>query len=285
MIDAPPARARRLVSSVPSLAILTFAARSRLLKRTVPIALLGVPVAPRLLVVASGLVLLELAPAAGVSGRSMVLRILAVDAFISLMTAGDVVAFRINRRFLSVLSLPLVPYLPHLGDAISSAIHPGDALLLVDLVVLALIAALLPRSEAFSGAGPSRFLAGVGVATLVLGAGTDPYWRYATLRNPATAGHASLLPFHLIGTVDAFWNALRARYFAEQELSLLQRWYAERRPRKRAGGPLVARAVAARFENLVIVQVESLQAWAVEMRLGDQEVAPTLNRLRARGVS
>src|SRR5204863_422508 len=117
------------------------------------LALLGVPVAPRLLVVASGLVLLELAPAAAVSGRSMVLRILAVDAFISLMTAGDVVAFRINRRFLSVLSLPLVPYLPHLGDAISSAIHPGDALLLVALVVLALIAALLPRSEAFSGAG------------------------------------------------------------------------------------------------------------------------------------
>jgi len=285
MNDAPPARARHLVSSVPPLAILAFAAVSLLLKQTVPIVLLGLPVAPRLLVVASGLVLLQLAPAAAVPGRSMVLRILAVDAFISLMTVGDVVAFRINRRFLSVLSLPLVPYLPHLGEAISSAIHPGDAFLLVDLAVLTLIAALVPRSEAPSRGGPSRFLAGVGVATLVLGAGTDPYWRQATLRNPATAGHASLLPFHLIATVDAAWTALRANYFAEKELSLLQRWYAERRPRERAGGPLVGRAAAARFENVLIVQVESLQAWAVGMRLGDQEVTPTLNRLRARGIS
>ena len=285
MNDAPPANARHLVSSVPSLAILVFAAVSLLLKQTVPIVLLGVPVTPRLLVVASGLVLVELAPAAIVSRRSMVLRILAVDAFISLMTAGDVVAFRINRRFLSVLSLPLVPYLPHLGDAILSAVHPGDALLLLDLAVLTLIAALLPRSEAPSRGGPGRLLAGVGVATLVLGASTDPYWRHATLRNPATAGHACLLPFHLVATVDAGWTALRARYFAEKELSLLQRWYAERRPRERAGGPLVARAPAARFENILIVQFESLQAWAVGMRLGDQEVAPTLNRLRARGVS
>jgi phosphoglycerol transferase MdoB-like AlkP superfamily enzyme len=88
-----------------------------------------------------------------------------------------------------------------------------------------------------------------------------------------------------MGTGDAAWTALRASYFAEQELSLLQRWYVERRPRARAAGPLVATAAAMSFENVVIVQVESLQAWAVGMRLGDQEVTPTLNLLRTRGVS
>ncbi len=281
----PPLRAGQLVSSVPSLAILIFAAVSLLLKQTVPIVLLGVPVSPRLLVVGCGLVLIELAPAVNAPRRSMVLRILAVDAFISLMTVGDMVAFRINRRFLSVLSLPLAPYLPHLRGAISSAVHPGDALLLLDLAVLAFIAARLPRNEALTPGVPGKYLAGAGLATLILAGATDPYWRHATLRNPASAGHASLLPFHVIGTADAAWTALRASYFAEQELSLLQRWYVERQPRVRAGGPLVAPAASTRFENVVIVQVESLQAWAVGMRLGDQEVTPTLNRLRARGVS
>jgi phosphoglycerol transferase MdoB-like AlkP superfamily enzyme len=279
---AGPAPGRSRPPLLP-LAVLAFSAAALLLKQTVPIGLVGVPVSPRLPVVAAGLVFFELAPAVAVLGRSMVLRILAVDAFVSLITEGDLVSFRINRRFLSVLSLPLVTYVSRLGSAISSAIHPADALLLIDLAALAAIAALLPAGKLPARASQSKLMAGIGLATVALAMGSDPYWRHATLRNPATAGHASLLPFHVLGASDAALTALRARYFRREEVSALQRWYAERRPRDRAGGPLLPRA--ARFENLIVVQFESLQAWALGMRLGDQEVTPTLNRLRASGLS
>lgn len=265
-----------------TIGVLAFAAIALFVKQTLPISLVGVPVASRLPIVVAGLVMLELAPAVAAARHSMVLRILAVDAVVSLIVEADLVSFRINRRFLSILTLPLVPYLSHIGDAITSAIHGSDGLLLLDIPLLIAFAAVLRRGDT-QGKGPSKALAGVGLAVLAIAMGTDPYWRDATLRNPATAGHASLVPFHLINTGSSGWTALRARYFGPRHLQSLQQWYAERRPR--TNGPLLPQANTARFENVILLQFESLQAWTVGMRVGGVEVTPTLNRLRDRALS
>ncbi len=268
--------------SIASVAVLAFAGLVLFLKQTVPLVLIGARIGTRLPVVAAGLVLVELAPAVGGSVRSMALRVLTVDAVVTLITEADLVSFRINRRFLSVLSVSLAPYLSHLGGAISSAIHRTDALLVVDLAVLAASVAVLPAVKPARRTGQGRLLAGAGILTVCIATGTDPYWHTATVRNPATAGHASLVAFHVLETGEAGWTALRARLSGREQLSALQRWYAERRPREVAGN---ATPAAPRLENLLVVQLESLQAWTLGMRLSGRELTPTLNRLRDRGVS
>ncbi len=82
------------------------------------------------------------------------------------------------------------------------------------------------------------------------------------------------------------WGYLRSTWL-RPPLGAAQRdgvraWFAERAPTRAGVGPLFG---VAQNRNLLVVQVESLQAFVIGLRINGQEVTPNLNRWREEALS
>jgi len=97
-------------------------------------------------------------------------------------------------------------------------------------------------------------------------------------RNRALVEHLGPFGYH---AYDA-WNYARMTIIrppvADRDVEEARAWFESRAPLRRGVGPAFA---AARGLNIVVVQVESLQDFAVDFRVGDQEVMPHLRRWSA----
>jgi phosphoglycerol transferase MdoB-like AlkP superfamily enzyme len=76
------------------------------------------------------------------------------------------------------------------------------------------------------------------------------------------------------------WNYVRSTWLrpeaTDEEVSDALSWFVARAPMR--SGPASSAFGAARGRNLIVIQVESLQDFVVDFRVGDQEVMPHLNR-------
>lgn len=279
MIAAVDAPIRSSPSNrISAMALLALNGGAMLLKQTVPLIWIDVPVAPPLWIASTGLVLLELAPALTRGRGGLAVRLLITNLLVSIVAEADLISFRITRRFVSVLQLPLLSYVPRLGPAIASGLRPGDLFLFADLLLLA--AATLVSREQSVRESVQRWpvLAALGLGLLTVSTTTDPYWRTATWRNPATAGRVGLVGYHALTVGSSLVQSVRARMAPDDDLPSLQRWYASRRAAPVASAPLP------RFDRVIVLQVESLQGFALGLTVGGQEITPNLNALRRRAV-
>jgi lipoteichoic acid synthase len=241
------------------------------------------PVAIWLMVVAAFAPVLLLALLLGRRARGWPLFVL--GALGSLIVLADLIYFRFFGDMLSIPALLGIRQTPRVVASIRSLFALRMLWLVVDLPFAAWLVVRLRHTRAFDRQPARRpVVQAVVVAAMLVVAGVALSARQVlagaeldrVFRNRAVMEQLGPYGFHVY---DA-WTYARA--FAlrapatKEEIDRLASWFEQRAP-LRAGGnsPYFG---AARGRNLIVIQVESLQAFVVDYRVSGQEVMPHLRR-------
>jgi phosphoglycerol transferase MdoB-like AlkP superfamily enzyme len=210
--------------------------------------------------------------------------LLVVGVFGSLVILGDVVYYRFFGDVLSAPALLGVHQTGRVWGSIRSLLSPGLVWLAADWPFAMWLAIRLGRLRTPESSVRTRALTSLVTVLALLLAGaivSAPRVLAATpldqlFRDRAVVEQLGPYGFHLYDG----WNYARAAWWrppvSEAQVRDAERWFAERAPlRAGAGAPAFG---AARNRNLIVVQVESLQDFVVDLRVGEQEVMPHLRR-------
>lgn len=149
------------------------------------------------------------------------------------------------------------------------------ALLLGDLPLL------LWAARKWPGRGERRLalpFAALGVSFMILAIPLDPFWVVANWRAAAAVSHAGLIGDHALNLSNDLVELVRrqrqARRATPESSQALLQWAMSRR--RHPPDPAQPRPP---IRNVLILQVESLQAFVLGLEVDGQEVTPNLNRL------
>lgn len=249
------------------------------LKQFIPLLWCCDAISPRLEPALLATVALELSPVLVLRGRALWLWLLSLDLALTLLVEADLVYFRITTNLLSVQQLPLALHVRQLVPAVVTGLRSWDLLLLIDLPLILVITRRWGQSLAF--ARRWAWITALGALLLFTAVvATDPYWDRAAWRNPLGAGRVGLVGFHVLNGGRGLLGRLAAGLDPSGERREVRTWFHERR--SPSCPPLLPRP--APFKNVVVVQVESLQAAVRGISIGGRSVTPNLDRLAAQGV-
>ncbi len=207
--------------------------------------------------------------------------LVAVGSFCSVLILADILYYRFFGDLLSAPVLLAAQQTGRVRQSIASLSSPGLAWLLVDCVCavwLAIRMTLAPRPAASLGrrllvvAATLALLAAGGIALsarhVLASASLDQMFR-----DRSVAEQLGPFGFHVYDV----WNYARSRWLkaplTASQFDGAAAWLAARAPLRAGTGP---RFGAARGRNLIVVQVESLQDFAVDFQVAGQEVMPHL---------
>ena len=222
------------------------------------------------------------------SRRARVWPLFALGALATIITLADLIYFRFFGDMLSVPALFAIGQTPRVLATIRSLFTARLLWLLVDLPFAAWLMARMRATWAFDRKPVRRPWPQAAAAAIVLGVAGFALSAPQVIadaeldrvfRNRAVMEQLGPFGFHLYDLVTfsrATW--LRAPA-SEEEIASLARWFADRAPLR--SGERSPAFGAARGKNLIVIQVESLQDFMVDYRVGDQEVMPHLRRWAA----
>lgn len=182
----------------------------------------------------------------------------------------------------------------HIGSVADSAwdlVAGRDAWLVVDLILaVPLMMAVSRLPEA--GRLERRLLRSLALAgsLVLLVAG----WQTAaTMRadhaiveqrfsNRELVKHTGPLVYHVLDGWILLQRSIASRLLTDETFEDIQTWFAERRSQRAGVGPWFG---AARGMNLIVIQVESLQAPMVALRVNGRAVMPNLFQMQSQGLS
>jgi phosphoglycerol transferase MdoB-like AlkP superfamily enzyme len=219
--------------------------------------------------------------------RARVWALLACGVCGSLVILGDLIYYRFFGDVISAPALLAVGQTAHVVGSIRSLLTPGLLWVVVDLPFAVWLVAALQRlspAEWIPGrAQPVVVLAALGttvalaIAGIVLAAPTVLASSHLSqmFRNRTVVEEIGPFAFHAYdGWAYARATLLRAPA-TEAQVEDVREWFRDRAGLRAGAGPSFG---AARARNLVVVQVESLQDFAVDYSVGGQEVMPHLRR-------
>jgi phosphoglycerol transferase MdoB-like AlkP superfamily enzyme len=229
-------------------------------------------------------VLLPLAVMLVLPRRLRAWTLMGVGALGTIVILGDVIYYRFFGDILSAPAILGAHQTARVWGTIRSLLTPGLVWLLIDLpfaawLAVRLSAASVPRLTA----GREASIALIGAAAVVaIGlALSAPRVLASTpldqmFRDRAVAEQLGAFGYH---AYDA-WNYTRATLLrpraSEAQIGVARAWFAERAPLRSAGpGPYGGIAAG---KNLIVIQVESLQDFAVDFEVDRQQVMPHLRR-------
>lgn len=238
-----------------------------------------------LLAATTGLTLLWAPWAFRLRGRALLAALLGLDLALTFVSYGDTLYFRHFRDLTSIASLRYVGHLQDVHGATEHLFRPADVWLALDLAILA---AIVVRRPAFAlrrvplpaKAGLLLSLAGAGLVALALSATPrlDQRWE----GNAFVAGDLGLVGYHILDAGAFARRLLASTTPSEDELRAARRSFDERFATRAAPAELAGAAVG---RNVIVVQLESFQAFPVGMRFGGVPVTPTLDRLAGEAMS
>jgi phosphoglycerol transferase MdoB-like AlkP superfamily enzyme len=206
--------------------------------------------------------------------------LLGVGIVASLILLADVVYYRFFGDVLSTPALLAAHQTHHVWGSIGGLVSPGLVWLVADWPLAIWLAARV--SHAAPPARRVRALTAI-AALLVVGlAGAALSARRALASAPLDQMFRARAAMEQLGPLgyhayDA-WTYARVTWLhppaSDAEVAEARAWFRERAP-LRAGGPGFG---AARGRSLIVLQVESLQDFAVDFRVYGQEVMPHLRR-------
>lgn len=210
--------------------------------------------------------------------------LLAVGMFGSTLVLADAVYFRF---FGDVLSAPAILGARQTGqvwESVRSKFSPGLVWLIVDWPFAAWLAVRLSRSDALGPTWRRRVQTAAIAAVVLVASGIA---LSAQNRFASTTLDQRFLNRHVVEELGLFgyhgydaWSYARATRWrapvAEAQVQDAFEWLASRAPLRAGEGH--AAFGAARGRNLIVVQVESLQDFAVNFRVEGQDVMPHLRR-------
>ena len=209
--------------------------------------------------------------------------LLALGIFCSLLILADVVYYRFFGDVLSTPAMLALHQTGHVWGSVGTLFTPGLLWLLIDWPFAIWLVARMSRRSAPASPSRARVLttAVAAIAALIIGVAmvSAPRVLASTpldqmFRARSVVEQLGPFGYHAYDT----WNYLRGRWLrtpaTPAQVQEAVDWLRERAP-LRAGGPAFG---AARGRNLIVVQVESLQDFAVDYTVGGQEVMPHLRR-------
>jgi phosphoglycerol transferase MdoB-like AlkP superfamily enzyme len=217
-------------------------------------------------------------------GRSRFAYYLALDGALSLLMIGDIWYFRAYSTFLSFLLWQQVGNLRGLWSSIFALSRPVDLLFLADLAVL--VPVVLLSRRLYRRAQPAVVLAAllplVAIGCLWVkhrqldanGTVSEPRFVEPCWEARQTINFQSPLGFHVLDFAAVYLRDRSAKLTSAQREEI-RSWFAAKReglPDNHYKGMLKGR-------NLVVVQVESLEAFVIGNSVAGQEITPVLNGL------
>ena len=208
--------------------------------------------------------------------------LLAVGIFGSLILLADVVYYRFFGDVLSTPALLAVHQTGHVFGSVGSLVTPGLLWLVADWPFACWLAARVSSDPSLSPAPRARAIAAAAALVTIVVAGAALSAPHVFASTPldqmfrARAVVEQLGPFGY-HAYDV-WNYARTTWLrppaTDAQVQDAFAWFIERAPLRAAGSTFGA----ARGRSLIVVQVESLQNFAVDFRVGGQEVMPHLRR-------
>ncbi len=208
-----------------------------------------------------------------------------VGLAVSLLLAADVIYLRYFGDLLSLAAAAGAGQTGQVLDSVAALVRPHDAWLLVPLLPGLVLVAAVARLAKRSGGRPVLVAAAVLMLAIVPGAravvgSMESCYGYASqvFSSLASARHLGVLGYHLGDSARTIGRMLRAGHLSDQQYHEVVEWFRSTAPRRAGVGPLFS---LARGANLVMVQVESMQAFVVGLEVDGQPVTPWLDSHRA----
>ena len=240
--------------------------------------LMGIPISFSGLSTSAGLTLVLISFACLIPPRKQKLYLLPLDMILSLVLVVDCVYFRYFHSPTTIYTLMQGANLQGLGDSILSLLSPVYIVFFLDFPLLLFTAHKgkgLHRSRKTFGI---VFFGGIMISSLfpltVLSTGQKPFRRldvYLTFYFYGPIG------YHVLDTACYFQN-LREE-MTEEERADLDGWFDRNGREKGKKCEEKSEQFSAAGRNLIVIQVESLQAFVVGKKIDGQEITPNLDAL------
>lgn len=240
-----------------------------------PVALSGAGTGRGAIVASVAVALCLVGIAVRLTGRAQVAALLAVDALLTLVLQIQLLYERQYSELASIASLAFAPQAAQVAGAVAALFRRGDALLWVDVLLLsAALAVGIPAAAA--PARLSNALVACGMLMFI-----PPVLPLADrpLTGPRRLAVSRAEVASSLGVVGyQLFDAARfvQRRFERSARTSLREVAAYHRQRPAPAGPLTA---TERGRNVIVVQLESTQGFAVGRTVGGVPVTPTLERL------
>ncbi len=196
---------------------------------------------------------------------------------------ADLLYFRFFGDVMSASAVIAAGQTGKLGGEIRSLATTQDLWLFIDLVLaIPLVVALtqLPRPEP-GGVWARRIVMAIGLIALVPAARVwiarsergdrlDQVFRHIFV-----VEDYGVIWYHTRDVSEYLRSGLLRPPLSEAEFENVRDWFSRRAPSRAGTGPLFG---AARGTDVIVVQVESMQRFVIGLKVGGQEVTPTLNR-------
>jgi phosphoglycerol transferase MdoB-like AlkP superfamily enzyme len=214
------------------------------------------------------------------SGRTQLVALLALDAALTTVCQVHLLYHRQFSELGSVAALAFASQAAQVGGAIVPLFRPGDALLWADVAALAAVAAVAAVAR---GRAPSPARRGHANALTIAGVVLFTAVGLPLLQRPLTgprrmgiaraevASALNVVGYQLFDAATFVWRRLD-----RSGRSSLAEVIAHHRARAVPTGPLHG---TQRGRNVIVVQLESVQAFAVGRRVNGAPVTPSLDRL------
>jgi len=211
---------------------------------------------------------------------------LTVDFLISLLAVTDLLHLRYYSDMFTFMNIGLSSQVGEIADSVAALIHPSDFLYFADIPLLIFFIYISRKFRSvpfFKKVGIKRFL--VSLLLIIVGALPVVYrlWSYekrmpAVLSSmwdrPAVSNNIGALTYHLADVKNAAGHFLFREKLSDSQISEVKNFFNEK---KRGISPGYLNGFA-KGKNLIIIQVESLQQFVIDLRINGAEVTPNLNR-------
>jgi lipoteichoic acid synthase len=223
-------------------------------------------------------------------GRKQIVMAAVLDFFLTLLVYGDILYFRQFGDLTSVANLRFAGQLSSVADSVTVLMQPEDLWQWLDVPLLLLLA-LVPIQAAEAAFGrfwhhvratsiplkAAALIAAGGVLMVTVTVYADPLMSAKYYGHSNAASRLGLLSYHAYD-VGAYADRMAVRVLPSGgSRSEVKSWFDQNR--RNPSGPASPLAGIAKGKNVIIIQVESLQAFPVGLKVGGEEVTPNLNRL------
>lgn len=211
---------------------------------------------------------------------------LTVDFLISLLAVTDLLHLRYYSDMFTFMNIGLSAQVGEIADSVAALIHPSDFLYFADIplfIFFIYISRKFRSAPFFKKIGIMRFFASL----LLIVVGVLPviyrFWSYekkvpgvlsSMWDRPAVCNNIGALTYHLADAKNAAVHSLLKKELSDTHISEVKHFFDEKNNNKEPG----YLSGVAKGNNLIIIQVESLQQFVVGLRINGTEVTPNLNR-------
>lgn len=213
---------------------------------------------------------------------------LVLDFAFSALIVTDLLHLRFYSDLFTFHNFGLSGQVGDVSDSVFALLSPRDALYFIDIplfFVYYMLAARLRAAPVFGALGPKRAAASCAALALSLGVFAVMLYGYdrrmpnalaAMWDRPAVCCNVGAMAYHAADARNVLRESFGRKKLSADEIAAAAEEFAAFRAK--LAPPYPAAFGAARGKNLIMIQAESLQSFAVGLRVNGREVTPNLNR-------